>query len=92
MLGILKHINEPDDVGVLAHLEHLDLHSLLLDVERLQVLLLDRLDGHLVPALLMLGQFDNAKLSFAELAIEIVVFVNIVFANDVFESFVPFCL
>lgn len=47
VVTVLKDVYESDDVGVLTHLEHLDLSSLLEHLDGFHVFLLDSLDGHL---------------------------------------------
>lgn len=51
---------------MLAHLEHLDLTSLLEDLNWLHISLFDGLDGDLSAGHLVLGQLYETKLSLAE--------------------------
>ena len=62
-LTVFKQVNESDDVVMLAHLEDLNLSTLLEDLYWLHVLFLDRLDGHLLVCHLVGSQFDEAELA-----------------------------
>ena len=53
IVGVLKLVDQAHDVRVLAHLEHVDLATLLVYLDRLHVLLVHRLDGHLLTCLFM---------------------------------------
>jgi len=48
VVRVFEEINELDDVRMLAHLENLDLSSLLVDFDGLHVLLLHSLNSHLL--------------------------------------------
>ena len=62
-LTVFEQINESDYVVMLAHLEDLNLPTLLEDFNRLHVLLLDRLDGHLLVCHLVGRKLDEAELA-----------------------------
>lgn len=66
VLAGLKDLQEPDDIGVLYLLEQVNfLEDLPLAEVILHVVLLDRLDGHLLPRQLVHSQRDLAKGSFS---------------------------
>ena len=65
-LTVLEQIDELDDVVMLTHLEHFDLATLLENLDRLHVCLLDCLDSSLRAINLMVGQFYHAELAFTE--------------------------
>ena len=58
---------------MLAHLEHLDLSSLLEDFNRLHVELLDSLDGHVIASILVSCKRNHAELTFTKLLANLVV-------------------
>ena len=58
---------------MLAHLEHLDLSSLLEDLNRLHVELLDSLDGHVIASILVSCKRNHAELTFTKLLAHLVV-------------------
>lgn len=51
-----EEVNQLDDVGVLTHLEHLDLFLLLIDLNGSDVFLLDNLDGYCLSGELVLSE------------------------------------
>ena len=72
-LTVFEQVDQSDYVVMLAHFEDLDLPALLEHLYRLHVLLLHRLDGNLLLRVLVLGQFDEAKLTLAQLLSQVVV-------------------
>jgi hypothetical protein len=78
----LEEVNQLNDVLVLTHLEHLDLPSLLEHFDWLHVGLSDRLDCHMVLVLLVLGKFDNTKLTLAQVCGQLIEVIYVLLAND----------
>ena len=75
---VLKQVKELDDVFVLAHLQHFNLSTLLEDLDRLHVVLLDSLDSDLFACNLVSGQCDHAELTLAKLLAHLVVVEEVV--------------
>lgn len=89
---ILKQVNETDNIWVLAHLEHLDLSPLLIYLYLLHIFLVDCLDCHLLAIVLVRRQFHEAKLAFAEIALEVIEIKHIVVTDRVLELLGPLLL
>lgn len=77
VLTAFEQVQELDDVGMLAHLEHFDLASLLEDLNRLHVSLVDGLDSDLFSGPFVFSQLDHTELTFSKAALEIVKFICI---------------
>jgi len=66
----LEEVDEGGDVGVLADLEHFNLAAQLLQLQRVHLLLLDGLDGHLLLGKLALGQPHKPELPLPQVLLE----------------------
>lgn len=89
---ILKQVNETDNIWVLAHLEHLDLSPLLIYLYLLHIFFVDCLDCHLLAIVLVCCQLHEAKLAFAEIALEVIEIKHIVVTDSVLELLGPLLL
>ena len=86
---MLEQVDQGNDVGVLAHLQYVYLPPLLVDFNWLHVLLVHRLDGHLLASLFVRGQLDEPELSLAQVVLEVVVIEQIRIANDLLKALEP---
>jgi len=76
VLRVLEDIKEADDVGVLAQLEHFYLPPLQLQLLQLHVPLLDALNGHLLPSLLVDAELNLSEFALPEVLLNVVEIFN----------------
>lgn len=74
---------------MLAHLENLYLSPLLKDLYGFHVLLLDRLDSHLLPCLLVCAQLNKPELPLAQSALNVVKIKEVWIAYGLLEYVSP---
>ena len=66
VFAVLEQIDKVDNVGMLAHFEHLDLSSLLENLNIGHILFLNLLNSDLLLGLLVSGQFNQTKLALTQ--------------------------
>ena len=91
LIKSLKDINQSDYVLMLTHLKNIDFPSLLEDLHRFHVLLLDRLNSNILSSTFMLSLFYKAKLSTANLFLDLVVLLHIRKSDCRIKSSYPVC-
>ena len=72
VLRVLEDVNQPDNIRVLADLEHLDFSLLKLQLLKRHVFLLNNLDGHLPLRLLVDGELNLPELTFTKVLMNII--------------------
>jgi len=65
MVDVFKEVDELHDVGVLTHLQHIDLLPLLVDFDRLHLAFPDNFHSRFRFSAKMIGELYLAKLAFA---------------------------
>ena len=66
VIGVFEDVDKFDDILVLAHFEHLNLATLLDDLDLLHVGLLNCLDGKILAILFVRAQLNKSELTFAK--------------------------
>ena len=82
VIAILEQVDKRHDVWVLTHLQHVDLHSLLIHLDRLHILLMDRLDSYFLSGFDVSRQFHETELALAKIVFQSVVVVQVGVADD----------
>ena len=77
---------------MLRHFEHIDLTPLLVDLDRLHIFLVDRLDRHFLPRLGVRRQLDETELAFAEIVLKVVVVKQVRVSDDLPKAEQPVLL
>ena len=70
--AVLEQVNEPNNIGMLTHLQDLYLSPLLVYLNLLHILLVHRLYRDFLAILLVRGKFYEAKLTFTKVVLEII--------------------
>jgi len=89
---VLEHIQQPDDVGVLADLKDFYLSLVELKIFGVHLLLLENLDGYLLASLLMLTELDSTEFTFTNGFLEIIMVKNVLVSNCLFDLGHPFLM
>ena len=90
--AVLEQVNEPDNIGMLTHLQNLYLSSLLVYLNLLHVLLVDGLYRDFLAILFVRGKLYEAKLAFTKVVLEIIEVKHVCVPNRVPEVLYPFKL
>jgi hypothetical protein len=89
VFGVFKDIDKLDNAFMLAHLQHLDFSSLLVNFDLLHVCLFHHFDRCFHSCLFVSRQLDQPKLTFAQGWTQIVKVKNIAVAHRLLQLFFP---
>ena len=77
LVAAIEDVNELDDIGVLAHLEHLDFTTLLEHFDRLHVGLFHSLDCNLLARFQVRTKLHQTELPLTKSVRQLVIFIDI---------------